>query len=123
MVFDTSRYGFTAIGDTLLIMRPEDRHMQTKAWLEDKCELTYSDLYGYITRDRIQFFDGDYETTPDVTTDLVNAAFNAYIRLFGATYNEAIVVPVYNGVRKGEDGVQWPPVLRFDRTLNEWVIV
>lgn len=123
MVFDTNRYGFAALGSNLLVMRPEDRPMNTKEWLSEKCGMDWTDVRGYITRDRIQFFDGDYEVNQDVTTEMMDAAFNTYMRLYGATYAEAAAVPVYNGVRRGKEGDQWPPILQYDRTIGEWVIV
>lgn len=121
MIFDINRYGFGTIGDNLVVMRDEDRHMKTDDWLMS-LGLSYNDVKGYITRDRIQFFDGDYETSPDVTTEMMDATFNTYMRLYGATYAEAAAVPVYNGVRRGKEGDQWPPILQYDRSIGEWVV-
>lgn len=122
MVFDKNRYGFGVIGNKLVIMQDEHREMKTKDFLDQVCGMDYTSIRGYITRDRIQFFDGGYGTSEDVTQEMMDAALNTYMRLYEATLAEAVAVPVYNGVRKGEEGVQWPPVLEFCRETNEWVV-
>lgn len=123
MIFDKNRYGFGVIGNNLVVMRNFDRDMKTREWLDTICHMEYTSIRGYITRERIQFFDGDYGTSEDVTQELVDAAMNAYMRLYGASLAEAIKVPVYNGTIKGNDGEVWRPVLEFSRDINEWTVV
>lgn len=123
MIFDKNRYGFGVVGNTLVVMRNFDRDMKTREWLDTICHMEFTSVRGYITRERIQFFDGDYGTSEDVTTEMVDAAMNTYMRLYGASLAEAIKVPVYNGTIKGAEGEVWRPVLEFSRDINEWTVV
>lgn len=127
-VFNPDRYGFVVFDeDTIVVMRREDREMTTSEWANrilgiDQGDLPYM-VRGYFTPDRIQFFSDNYMTSPDVNFALINAAFNTYRELYGADYNEALNVPVFNGVHQGAPGETWPPYLMFSMDTGKWLVV
>lgn len=126
--FDFDRFGFVVMGKNIVVMRRKDREMQTMEWARRKLGISDDDLdyitRGYITRDRIQFFTADYATDDSVDADLVMAARLAYKRIYlNDDAADVLSVPVFNGVRKGKRGENWPPYLVWDNSLSTWEIV
>ena len=127
MIFNPDRYGFCVIGDTLVLMKPYQRNMQTQVWMEDVLRLTKDDvavaIRGYIMPNRIQFFTGpNYNTCMEVSSDIIADAFVRYTDLYGVSTLTAMSVPIYNGVHPGIVGETWPPVLKWDDDNARWVI-
>lgn len=127
MIFNPDRYGFCVIGDRLVLMDPDKRHMRTQVWMEDILRLSKDDIdvaiRGYIMPNRIQFFTGPrYNTCMEVNEDIIADAVAMYAALYETSAVTAISVPVYNGVHPGAEGDTWPPVLMWDYDTGRWVI-
>lgn len=125
-IFNADRFGFVVIGDKPIVMKRNNREMSTRDWANRVLGIDQGDLpyctRGYITRnDRIQFFTDDYTTDPGVDADMVERAYEAYMELFGVTRLEVLAIPVFNGVRVGKVGEQWPPCLAWDFNKKGWV--
>lgn len=124
--FDFDRFGFVVVGNRLVVMRRKDREMPTMDWANKVVGVSDENLEylvrGYITRDRIQFFDATYNTSDAVNTDHIDAAYGAYARLYGVDMVDAMAVPVFNGVKRGEVGENWPPYLWWNRENGVWEV-
>lgn len=124
-IFNPDRYGFCVVGDKVIVMDADRRSMQTQVWMEDVLRLSELDIdyatRGYFMPGRIQFFTGaDYNTSLEVTEDIVADAVAAYARLYNVTIPSAILVPVYNGVWPGAQGDTWPPVMKWNFDTARW---
>lgn len=127
MIFNPDRYGFCVIGDRLVLMDSDKRHMRTQVWMEDILRLSKDDIdvaiRGYIMPNRIQFFTSPhYNTCMEVNEDIIADAVAMYAALYETSAVTAISVPVYNGVHPGAEGDTWPPVLMWDYDTGRWVI-
>lgn len=125
-IFNPDRYGFIVVGESVVTMERDRRDIATAEWANQVLGVDQSDLIittrGYITPDRIQFFTNDYTTDTSVTADIVDAAYAAYMRLFGCDKDEALTVPVFNGVKVGKVGETWPPYLVWKPADKRWCL-
>lgn len=126
-IFNPDRYGFCVVGDKVIVMDADSRSMQTQVWMEDVLRLSKFDIEcairGYFMPGRIQFFTGPaYNTSLEVTEDIVLDAVATYPTLYDVTLPSAILVPVYNGVWPGAQGDTWPPVLKWNYDTARWGI-
>lgn len=124
-IFNPDRFGFIVIGENLVVMDRRDREMTTADWANQVLGIDQADLIittrGYITPDRIQLFTNDYTTDTSVTNRIVSNAYEAYARVFGCDKDEAMTVPVFNGVRVGKVGEEWPPCLVWKPAEKRWL--
>lgn len=125
-VFDRERYGFLKIGDSVIVMRPQDRILHTKTWAIEIVGIDPTDFQyvtrGYFNKDRIQFFIDDYTTDTDIDGDLIHEVIYARGDAYGIDDERIFDVPVYNGVRKGEVGEVWSPCLKYNPSSGRWEI-
>ena len=125
-IFNPDRYGFIAIGESIIAMERGCRDMATADWANQVLGVDQTDLIittrGYITPDRIQFFTNDYTTDTSVTAELVEAAYATYMQIYGGDKSDAMTVPVFNGVKVGKVGETWPPCLVWKPADKRWCV-
>lgn len=126
-IFNDERFSFIFIGDSLVVMRPQDRILHTKEWAVNVVGIDETDYRfchrGYFTANRIQFFIDNYTVDTDIYNDNINAVRHAHSAIYQCHPSETMKVPIYNGVKRGREGECWPPCLKYLNDLQRWKIV
>lgn len=112
----SARTPFIVVGDTVVVMPDDFRGDRASTWAKEKLRLSEADYYtairGYFMKDVIQFFSGGTSYSPSIhiTNAIVEAACSAYRGKFP---DESPYPSIYNGVRIGDVGDVWPPILAW----------